>query len=69
MVCRICTASRLFIETSNLASQNECKNATNFLSVLLGRCYDDVKLSDFGAARSLKNITRTLTKGFDEFIK
>ena len=69
MVSLICTKRGLFIEISNPASEIKLWNVTNFLSILLGRCADDVKLSDFGMAKSLQNITHTLTKGFSWIYK
>ena len=40
----------------------------NFLSVLLGESYDDVKLSDFGVAESLENVAPYLTKEFSQIV-
>ena len=39
------------------------------LSILLGTSRHEVKLTDFGMARSVERKTKTFTKGFDRFMK
>ena len=39
------------------------------LSILLGKSRDEVKLTDFGMARSTEKKIKTLTKGFDRSLK
>ena len=50
-------------------SKSDIRWYYNFFSVLLGKYYDDVRLSDFGMARPLEKITRSLVKEFAQSTK